>query len=142
MTAFVPDVSADPCWLSACVQIVRMVKAAQMSKAPIQKFADRVSSIFVPLVVLAALLTWAGWYVAGVSGGYPASWLPPSTDHFLLAFLFGISVLVIACPCALGLATPTAVMVATGIGASNGILIKGGEALEKAHNVSGRLLRW
>eukprot|EP00897_Mesotaenium_endlicherianum_P009897 jgi/Mesen1/8936/ME000552S08448 len=117
---------------TALAQIVRLVETAQMSKAPIQKFADYVSSIFVPVVVALALMT----FMAGSMGCVPDAWLPRGTDHFLFALLFGIAVLVIACPCALGLATPTAVMVATGIGATNGILIKGGEALERAHNVT------
>jgi Cu+-exporting ATPase len=117
------------------LQIVRLVEEAQMSKAPIQKFADYVSGIFVPMVVVASSLVWLGWYLAGIEGLYPATWLPEGTSPFLFALLFGIAVLVIACPCALGLATPTAVMVATGVGAQHGILIKGGDALESAHKV-------
>lgn len=79
------------------------------------------------------MLTWLGWYAAGKANSYPKKWIPSSMDEFELALQFGISVLVIACPCALGLATPTAVMVATGKGATQGILIKGGQALEAAH---------
>lgn len=87
-------------------------------------------------VVIVAFVTWLCWYTAGKAGSYPKSWIPSSMDEFELALQFGISVLVIACPCALGLATPTAVMVATGKGAQQGVLIKGGMALESAHKVN------
>ncbi|PAN39511.1 hypothetical protein PAHAL_7G248400 [Panicum hallii] len=120
---------------SALAQIVRLVESAQMAKAPVQKFADQISRVFVPLVIVLSLLTWLAWFLAGRFHGYPQSWIPSSMDSFQLALQFGISVMVIACPCALGLATPTAVMVATGVGASQGILIKGGQALESAHKV-------
>ncbi|CAN6276553.1 unnamed protein product [Urochloa humidicola] len=120
---------------SALAQIVRLVESAQMAKAPVQKFADQISRVFVPLVIFLSLLTWLVWFLAGRFHGYPYSWIPSSMDSFQLALQFGISVMVIACPCALGLATPTAVMVATGVGASKGILIKGGQALESAHKV-------
>ncbi|XP_061368671.1 copper-transporting ATPase RAN1-like isoform X2 [Gastrolobium bilobum] len=116
-------------------QIISLVETAQMSKAPIQKFADYVASIFVPTVVSLALLTLLGWYIAGSIGAYPEEWLPENGNHFVFALMFSISVVVIACPCALGLATPTAVMVATGVGANNGVLIKGGDALERAQMV-------
>ncbi|KAH9795524.1 Copper-transporting ATPase RAN1 [Citrus sinensis] len=116
-------------------QIISLVETAQMSKAPIQKFADFVASIFVPIVVTLALFTWLCWYVAGVLGAYPEQWLPENGTHFVFALMFSISVVVIACPCALGLATPTAVMVATGVGANNGVLIKGGDALERAQKI-------
>ncbi|KAI9122450.1 hypothetical protein K1719_006290 [Acacia pycnantha] len=116
-------------------QIVSLVETAQMSKAPIQKFADYVASIFVPTVVALALLTLLSWYIAGALGAYPEEWLPENGNHFVFALMFSISVVVIACPCALGLATPTAVMVATGVGANNGVLIKGGDALERAQMV-------
>lgn len=86
-------------------------------------------------VAAAAFITWLGWFIPGVAGLYPKHWIPKVMDEFELALQFGISVLVVACPCALGLATPTAVMVATGKGASLGVLIKGGNALEKAHKV-------
>ncbi|XP_054777670.1 copper-transporting ATPase RAN1-like [Prosopis cineraria] len=116
-------------------QIISLVETAQMSKAPIQKFADYVASIFVPTVVALAILTLSSWYIAGALGAYPEEWLPENGNHFVFALMFSISVVVIACPCALGLATPTAVMVATGVGANNGVLIKGGDALERAQMV-------
>ncbi|KAK7308982.1 hypothetical protein RJT34_05359 [Clitoria ternatea] len=121
---------------SALSQIVRLVESAQMAKAPVQKFADRISKYFVPLVILISLTTWLAWFLAGRFHAYPKSWIPSSMDSFELALQFGISVMVIACPCALGLATPTAVMVGTGVGASQGVLIKGGQALESAHKVN------
>ncbi|CAD6262745.1 unnamed protein product [Miscanthus lutarioriparius] len=120
---------------TALAQIVRLVESAQMAKAPVQKFADQISRVFVPLVIVLSLLTWLVWFLAGRFHGYPYSWIPSSMDSFQLALQFGISVMVIACPCALGLATPTAVMVATGVGASQGVLIKGGQALESAQKV-------
>ncbi|XP_010441824.1 PREDICTED: copper-transporting ATPase RAN1 [Camelina sativa] len=116
-------------------QIISLVETAQMSKAPIQKFADYVASIFVPVVITLALFTLIGWSIGGAVGAYPDEWLPKNGTHFVFSLMFSISVVVIACPCALGLATPTAVMVATGVGATNGVLIKGGDALEKAHKV-------
>ncbi|KAJ0252633.1 Copper-transporting ATPase RAN1 [Hirschfeldia incana] len=116
-------------------QIISLVETAQMSKAPIQQFADYVASIFVPVVVTLALVTLVGWSIAGAVGGYPEEWIPENGTHFVFSLMFSISVVVIACPCALGLATPTAVMVATGVGATNGVLIKGGDALEKAHKL-------
>lgn len=104
--------------------IIRMVETAQGSKAPIQRLADRVSSVFVPIVIFIASITFAVWYFI------------PEEGSFSLALVNFISVLVIACPCALGLATPTAIMVGTGLGAQSGILIKGGEALESIHRLT------
>ncbi|OIT32579.1 PREDICTED: probable copper-transporting ATPase HMA5 [Nicotiana attenuata] len=121
---------------SALSQIVRLVESAQMAKAPVQKFADRISKYFVPLVIILSFSTWLAWYLSGKYNSYPKSWIPSSMDSFQLALQFGISVMVIACPCALGLATPTAVMVGTGVGASQGVLIKGGQALESAQKVN------
>ncbi|MDR1421266.1 MAG: heavy metal translocating P-type ATPase [Coriobacteriales bacterium] len=111
---------------TALAQIIRLVEQAQGSKAPIAQLADRVSGVFVPIVCGIALFAGLAWYVA--------------TLDFQLAFTIFISVLVIACPCALGLATPTAIMVGTGRGAEHGILIKGGEALETAHQVRALIL--
>jgi Cu+-exporting ATPase len=104
---------------TALAHIIRMVEEAQGSKAPVQRLADRVAAVFVPVVMGIAVLTFFIWYV-----------LVPD-PVFSRALLNFISVLIIACPCAMGLATPTAVMVGTGLGAENGILIKGGEILEK-----------
>ncbi|MBN1615636.1 MAG: copper-translocating P-type ATPase [Deltaproteobacteria bacterium] len=108
---------------TALAQIIRLVEQAQESKAPIQRLADKVASVFVPVVFGIALVTFVVW-----------QFLVPD-PVFSRALLNFISVLVIACPCALGLATPTAVMVGTGIGAENGILIKGGESLENAYRL-------
>lgn len=91
-------------------------------------------------VVIVAFFTWLGWFIPGITGIYPKNWIPEEMDGFELALQFAISVLVVACPCALGLATPTAVMVASGKGASQGVLIKGGNALEKAHKVMANML--
>ncbi|MEG4349203.1 heavy metal translocating P-type ATPase [Microcoleus sp. LAD1_D3] len=102
-------------------QIVKMVQEAQGSKAPIQKLADQVTGWFVPVVIAIALATFIIWFNA--------------TGNFTLATVTMVGVLIIACPCALGLATPTAVMVGTGKGAENGILIKGAESLELAHKI-------
>nr|VDD29220.1 unnamed protein product [Brassica oleracea] len=121
---------------SALAQIVRLVESAQLAKAPVQKLADRISKFFVPLVIFLSFSTWLAWFLAGKLHWYPEAWIPSSMDSFELALQFGISVMVIACPCALGLATPTAVMVGTGVGASQGVLIKGGQALERAHKVN------
>ncbi|KAJ9512813.1 hypothetical protein QJQ45_029040, partial [Haematococcus lacustris] len=121
---------------STLAQIVKLVEQAQLSKAPVQAFADRISSVFVPTVISLAVITWACWFTAGKLGAFPYSWLPPGHSYFLFALLFGIAVMVIACPCALGLATPTAVMVGTGVAASLGILIKGADALQQASRVN------
>lgn len=107
---------------TALAQIIKLVEDAQGSKAPIAAMADKVSGVFVPIVCLIALVSGIAWYFG--TGG-----------DLTFALTIFISVLVIACPCALGLATPTAIMVGTGKGAENGILIKGGEALETAHQI-------
>jgi Cu+-exporting ATPase len=104
-------------------QIIRLVEEAQGSKAPIQRLADRVSAVFVPIVIVVALLTFGVWWLWGP---HPA---------FLFALTNAVAVLVIACPCAMGLATPTAIMVGTGKGAEYGVLIKSAEALELLHKV-------
>jgi len=111
-------------------KIVEMVQDAQSSKAPIQAYADFVGAVFVPVVVVLALITFVVWYAACHAGVVPLEWLGEHQSPFLFSFLFAISVLLISCPCSLGLATPTAVMVGTGVGAALGVLFKGGEPLE------------
>jgi P-type Cu+ transporter len=108
---------------TALAQIVKLVRDAQGSRAPIQRLADRISGVFVPIVVVIAMVSGAIWLVVGPS---------PAPIFALVTF---ITVLIIACPCALGLATPTAVMAGTGAGAERGVLFKGGESLETAHRL-------
>ncbi|MGE5682935.1 MAG: heavy metal translocating P-type ATPase [Bacillota bacterium] len=105
-------------------QIIRLVEEAQGSKAPIQKLADKIASVFVPVVVAIAFITFLAWLIIG------------GDNAFNFALVNFVAVLIIACPCALGLATPTAIMVGTGLGANHGILIKNGESLEEAHKIS------
>ena len=142
---------------STLAQIMRVVADAQHRKPQIQAFADKISRIFVPTIIVLALLVWLIWAICAATDN-----LPQSEDHSthanmsshqtsnplesmgatgvddgqLLAFMFGISVLIVACPCALGLATPTAVMVGGGVGAAHGILIKGADVFEKAARVT------
>jgi Cu+-exporting ATPase len=104
-------------------QIIKLVEDAQVSRAPIQRLADKVAAIFVPSVIAIATVTFLVWYIP----------LGQTVAH---ALIFFIAVLIIACPCALGIATPAAIMVGTGKGAENGLLIKGGEYLEKAHKLT------
>ncbi|HEV2860486.1 MAG TPA: heavy metal translocating P-type ATPase [Pyrinomonadaceae bacterium] len=105
-------------------KIVRMVEEAQGSRAPVARLADRISGVFTPVVICVAVLTFLVWFFAA-----------PEEARLATALVNAVSVLIIACPCALGLATPTAVMVGTGRGAEAGVLIKGGEALETAHKI-------
>jgi P-type Cu+ transporter len=109
---------------TALSQIIKLVEQAQGSKAPIQRLADRVAAVFVPTVIIIATLTFLIWY-----------FVVPGHD-FSRALLTFVSVLIISCPCAMGLATPTAIMVGTGLGAESGILIKGGESLEKIYKLN------
>lgn len=113
---------------STLAQIVRLLRDAQGSRAPIQNLADRISAIFVPSVLGLAILTFIGWRLFAPG------------DGMMQAFAAAVTVLVIACPCAMGLAVPTAVMVATGRGASSGLLIKGGEALQRLESVTSVVL--
>ncbi|XP_036295753.1 copper-transporting ATPase 1 [Pipistrellus kuhlii] len=124
-------------------QIVKLVEEAQTSKAPIQQFADKLSGYFVPFIVIISIATLLVWIIIGFVNfqvvetyfaGYNRS-ISRTETIIRFAFQASITVLCIACPCSLGLATPTAVMVGTGVGAQNGILIKGGEPLEMAHKV-------
>lgn len=107
-------------------QIIKLVEEAQSSKAPIQNLADKIASVFVPIVILIAFLTFAGWILSG--------------STFSTALIHFVAVLIIACPCALGLATPTALIVGTGIGADNGILIKNAQSLELTHKITDLVL--
>lgn len=115
---------------SVLSQLVQLMRDAQGSRAPMQRLADRISAIFVPIVLSLAIVTFATWFVSvHVSGGTVGA-------SAMRGFATAVSVLIIACPCAMGLAVPTAVMVATGRGAELGVLIKGGEALQRAGDVT------
>ena len=116
---------------TALAQIIKLVEDAQGSKAPIQNLADRISAIFVPAVIAIAVTTFLAWYFLA-----PAPLLGAEMDAFTRALINSVAVLLIACPCAMGLATPTAVMVGTGRGAEMGLLLKSGEALERAAQIS------
>ncbi|KAG6890101.1 hypothetical protein C0995_012051 [Termitomyces sp. Mi166 len=123
---------------TALSQIVRLVEEAQTSKAPIQAFADRVAGYFVPTVVSLAAITFIGWAIVTRvvhEESLPKMFLRHGASKLAVCLQICISVVVVACPCALGLATPTAIMVGTGIGAKNGILIKGGRALEASKTI-------
>ena len=106
---------------TALAGIVRLVEAAQASKAPVQRLADRVAAVFVPAVITVAAVTFAGWLVLG--------------GHLGRALTAAVAVLIVACPCAMGLATPAAIMVGTGRGARLGVLIKSGEVLERSRRI-------
>lgn len=127
----VTGVGAD----SALSRIVQLVQEAQSRQVPIQNLADGIASVFVPVVVGLSLLTFLLWYGCCEFGIVPGSWHKGESPA-TFSLMFGIACLVISCPCALGLATPTAVMVGTGVGASHGILMKGGETLEVASKVN------
>ncbi|HYK84305.1 MAG TPA: heavy metal translocating P-type ATPase, partial [Ktedonobacteraceae bacterium] len=121
--------------------IIRMVEQAQGSKAPIQRLADTISSIFVPVVLVIAALTFIAWAIIGqVVAPAASSDMMAASNPWIVAIVAGVAVLVVACPCALGLATPTAIMVGTGKGAEKGILIRGGESLERIQAVRAVLL--
>ena len=123
---------------SAIAKIMKLVASAQMRKPKVQAFADKVAGYFVPSTVTLAIVTWIFWFGMVIFGMVPDEMVEyagePNGES--LAFTFGVAVLVIACPCALGLATPTAVMVGSGVGAKHGILFKGGDVLEIASTVT------
>lgn len=112
---------------------MKLVEDAQSSKAPIQNVADKISNIFVPCIIGFAILSWIIWFTIAYTAEKDE--FRNETERFQFAFNFGIATIVVACPCALGLATPTAVMVASGIAASYGILIKGAEILQKIDTI-------
>jgi len=123
-------------------QVIKMVEECQGSKVPIQEFADKVTSYFVPTILIVAALTFIFWLifpdvlkVIGLWAGSFLPWVNPSLGIFTLAIFATVAVLVIACPCALGLATPTALMVGSGMGAENGILIREGAAIQTLKDV-------
>ncbi|KAJ3861329.1 Cu-transporting P-type ATPase [Lentinula novae-zelandiae] len=123
---------------TALAQIVKLVEDAQTSKAPIQAFADKVAGYFVPTVISLGVITFIAWVaISGLSSedSLPAMFHRHGSSKLAVCLQMCISVIVVACPCALGLSTPTAIMVGTGMGAKNGILIKGGRALEASKNV-------
>jgi Cu+-exporting ATPase len=123
--------------------IIRLVEQAQGSKAPIQRLADRISSIFVPAILVIAACTFMLWAIVGNTIGIPMAGMSmnlEARDVWITAIVAAAAVLVVACPCALGLATPTAIMVGTGKGAERGLLIKGGESLERTQAVRTILL--
>ncbi|PCH36259.1 copper transporting p-type ATPase-like protein [Wolfiporia cocos MD-104 SS10] len=123
---------------TALAQIVKLVEDAQTSKAPIQAFADRVAGYFVPSVISLAAVTFAGWMIVSHiirESSLPDMFRAPGASKLAVCLQLCISVVVVACPCALGLSTPTAIMVGTGVGAKNGILIKGGRALEASRAI-------
>jgi Cu+-exporting ATPase len=124
-------------------QVIKMVKEAQGSKVPIQRFADRVTSYFVPTVVVLAVISFVLWVSVpdvlkeiGVRASQILPWVNPGLGVYTLAVFATVAVLVIACPCALGLATPTSIMVSTGLGAQNGILIRSGEAMQVLQDIA------
>ncbi|TIC13528.1 heavy metal translocatin [Wallemia mellicola] len=124
---------------TALSQIVKLVEDAQTSKAPIQAFADKIAGYFVPVVISLGLITFITWlilsYLIIPQSSLPHIFNQPGMSNFAVCLKLCISTIVVACPCALGLSTPTAVMVGTGVGAQNGILIKGGQALEQASKI-------
>ena len=127
---------------SFLAQVIKIVQEAQAAKVPIQALADRITGVFVPIILAVALVTFLAWYFAPGAMGALAElaapylpWVPIEASPLSLAVFSAVSVLVIACPCAMGLATPTALMVGTGVGAAQGILIRHGEAIQSMRDV-------
>lgn len=134
-------VAAQRVMTNRLAQIIRLVETAQSSKAAIQEFADRIAAVFTPVVIAISVMTYVVWALllnTSALNGIKEDWpyREQGFNDWTMPLLFSISVLVIACPCALGLATPTAVMVGTGLGARLGILIRGGEPLEQVKDVT------
>jgi len=128
-------------------QVIRLVEEAQGSKVPIQEFADRITGYFVPAVILISLISFFVWLVFGESlrpilvwGATLLPWVNPELSPLLIGVLSAVAVLVIACPCALGLATPTAIMVGSGLGAERGVLIRSGEAIQTLKDIKAVVL--
>ncbi|RUS27446.1 E1-E2 ATPase-domain-containing protein [Jimgerdemannia flammicorona] len=119
-------------------RIIQLVQDAQASpKAPIEVLADRISAVFVPVVIVLAIGTFVAWFLCGMMGVYPDDWVPEGESKGVFSLMFAVTVLVIACPCGLGLASPTAIMVGTGVAARYGVLAKGGGyALEMANRIN------
>ena len=118
-------------------KIVSTVQEAQSSKVPIQEVADRVAAVFVPVVAFLSFSTFLVWFISCMMGVVPQDWLAKSEGNpALFSFLFALAVWVSACPCAFGLATPTAILVSTGVAASHGILIRRGAGLQYAASVN------
>lgn len=122
-------------------QIINLVKESQVNKAPVQRFADYIAARFVPTVLILATITFSFWIIVCYvthkeTATLPSIFQKEMNGKFFVCLKLGISVVVVACPCALGLAAPTAVMVGTGVGATNGVLIKGGDVLEKANDIN------
>ncbi|KAL7334525.1 hypothetical protein PS15p_200135 [Mucor circinelloides] len=119
-------------------RIIQLVQDAQASpKAPIEQLADNISSVFVPVVILLAIATFVVWEVLSLKNAYPDDWVPMGENKTIFSLMLAVTVLVIACPCGLGLASPTAVMVGTGVAAKYGVLVKGGGyALEMANRIT------
>jgi Cu+-exporting ATPase len=118
-------------------RIAKLVEEAQTQKPQIQAIADKISGVFVYFVLILAFLIFLIWLILGLTNAYPSVWRPFGVNLYVFALIFHASTIVIACPCALGLATPTALMVGIGKGASFGVLIKGGKALEIAQRITG-----